>query len=82
VLATIINIEQNVVDPDEKLDMLINYGTKDVPVPTDENFTVEGLSLFTGGRGIYLSLDEVAPGSWIKVYLKLQNGIAISFCIQ
>jgi hypothetical protein len=39
----------------------------------------QGNVLFTGGQGIYLSQDTIHPGSWIKVYLKLQAGISVVF---
>jgi hypothetical protein len=43
---------------------------------------VEAYSIFTGGRGAYLSKDDVQPGSWIKVYLRLEIGISISFSVS
>lgn len=59
--------------------MLINYGDENVQAPTDVNYMVQGLSLFSGGRGVHLTREEVVPGSWIKVYLKLESGVSVIF---
>jgi len=62
--------------------MLINYGDETVKAPTDNNYMMQGYSLFTGGRGIYLAKENVKPGNLIKVYLRLQMGVSIIFSVN
>ena len=37
--------------------------------PNKVQFDSRGKSIFWGGKGIFLSKEEVAAGEWIKLYL-------------
>jgi hypothetical protein len=41
-MALITNLEQNVHQADEGLELLVNYGDKDVDIPNEGKFAVQG----------------------------------------
>lgn len=48
-------------------------------MPTRSSYAYAGQSVYWGGKGIFLSNEQVNAGDLIKIYLYLSNGLSIKF---
>lgn len=53
----------------EGLEMYANVGNSSRERPNKVQFDSKGDSIFWGGKGIFLSKEEIRAGDWIKLYL-------------
>jgi hypothetical protein len=61
----------------EGLEMYANIGDYSTEIPSRTDYDSSGQSIYWGGKGIFLSKEEVKPGQWIKLYLYLSQGMQV-----
>lgn len=60
---------ESVEKASEGLEMYANVGNASRERPNKAQFDSRGESIFWGGKGVFLSREEVRAGEWVKLYL-------------